>query len=49
MNVKSENVFKDWLKLNEDEKRDFVKEILNFNNLSLSEKSSIIKNYEKSV
>jgi hypothetical protein len=43
MNEKTINVFKIWLKLNEDEKRDFVKEILSYNSLSPSEKTAVHK------
>lgn len=47
MNVKAEEVFKLWLKLTEDEKRDFVKELFYFNNLSPAEKTKIEKSYKK--
>jgi hypothetical protein len=43
MNEKTINLFKSWLKLNEDEKRDFVKEILSYNSLSPSEKAAVHK------
>ncbi len=45
MNPKVEEVFKSWLKLNEDEKRDFVKELLNFNNLPEVKKKMVRNNY----
>jgi hypothetical protein len=46
MNEKTINVFKSWLKLNEDEKREFVKEILSYNSLTASEKAAINKALE---
>jgi hypothetical protein len=47
MNEKIKSVFKSWLKLNEDEKRDFVKEMLSYNSLSSSEKAALIKSLNK--
>lgn len=47
MNQKTEEVFKAWLKLDEDEKRDFVKELLNFNNLPEAKQKTVKKSYEK--
>ena len=47
MKPKVEEVFKSWLKLDEEEKRDFIKELLNFNNLSDIKKNAIIKSYIK--
>jgi hypothetical protein len=45
MNENVKNLFIQWLKLNEDEKRDFIKELFYFNNLSPNEKISIEKQY----
>lgn len=47
MNGKTKIVFKGWLELTEDEKRDFVKEMLGFNNLSPKEKEAVNKEYKK--
>jgi hypothetical protein len=47
MNQKTEQVFKAWLKLDEDEKRDFVKELLHFNNLPEAKKKIVKNQYEK--
>lgn len=47
MSPKTEEVFKLWLSLNEDEKRDFVKELFYFNNLTSQEKSEIERKYLK--
>jgi hypothetical protein len=47
MNEKTINVFKSWLKLSEDEKRDFVKEMLSYNSLTPSEKAAMSKALEK--
>lgn len=47
LNPNIEVVFKAWLKLNEDEKRDFMKELFHFNNLPAEKQKSIMKSYEK--
>lgn len=44
---KAEALFKAWLKLSEDEKRDFIKEVIHFNNLSKPEQAAVVKKYEK--
>lgn len=41
------DVFKAWIKLSEDEKRDFIKEVLSFNTLNEKEKQNKIKSLEK--
>ena len=46
MNSKAEDLFKAWLKLDEDEKRDFIKEVLNYNNLPEAKKKAVQKFYE---
>jgi hypothetical protein len=43
MNEKTISVFKSWLKLNEDEKRDFVKEMLSYNSMTEAEKAAMNK------
>ena len=45
MKPKVEEVFKSWLGLDEEEKRDFVKELLNFNNLPEVKKKIVKKSY----
>lgn len=45
MSPKTEEVFKLWLRLDEEEKRDFVKELLHFNNLPEVKKKIVKKNY----
>lgn len=45
MNFKAEAVFKLWLTLTEDEKRDFIKELFYFNNLPDDQKKSIEKKH----
>jgi hypothetical protein len=45
MKVKVEELFKFWLKLEEEEKRDFIKEMLNFNNLPELQQKLIKKSY----
>ena len=47
MKPKVEELFKAWLKLDENEKRDFIKELLNFNNLPEGQKKAVMKSYEK--
>lgn len=47
MNAKAEAVFKAWLKLDEDEKRDFIKEVIHFNNLTKDQQKVVEKEYEK--
>lgn len=47
MNQKTEELFKAWLKLDEDEKRDFIKELLNFNNLPEIKQKAVMRSYEK--
>jgi hypothetical protein len=47
MNQKTQSVFKAWLNLSEDEKREFVKEMLSYNSSSLSEQKAIKKLFEK--
>ncbi len=47
MNSKTEDLFKAWLKLDENEKRDFIKEVLNYNNLPEAKKKAVQKAYEK--
>lgn len=46
MNPKIEEIFKIWLKLNEDEKRDFMKELFYFNNLPPEKQKSIERKYK---
>lgn len=45
MNAKVEELFKSWLKLDEIEKADFVKELLNYNNLPEAKKQAVKKSY----
>jgi hypothetical protein len=47
MNEKTINVFRSWLKLSEDEKRDFVKEMLSYNSMTLSERAAMSKTLDK--
>ncbi len=47
MNPKTESVFKGWLKLTEDEKREFVKEMLSYNSMSPSEQKAVNKLFAK--
>lgn len=47
MEPKIEAVFKMWLKLDEDQKRDFMKELFYFNNLPSEKQKQIVKGYEK--
>jgi hypothetical protein len=47
MSPRTVEVFKAWIKLNEDEKRDFIKEVLSFNTLTEKEKQIKIKSLEK--
>ena len=42
-----EAVFKIWLELNEDQKRDFMKELFYFNNLPPEKKQKIVQSYKK--
>lgn len=48
MNTKTEDLFKAWLKLDENEKRDFIKEVLNYNNLPEAKQKAIKKSYGQS-
>jgi hypothetical protein len=48
MNQNVEEIFKAWLKLDEDEKRDFIKELLNFNNLPENKQKAVVRSYENS-
>ena len=43
LNPKAEELFKAWLKLTEEEKRDFIKEVIHFNNLPKNEQAAITK------
>jgi hypothetical protein len=45
MEPQIEEVFKAWLKLSEDQKRDFMKELFYFNNLPPEKQKSIKKGY----
>ncbi len=47
MNPKVVEVFKVWLELNENEKTDFIKELLYFNKLSPGEQKTFVKSLEK--
>lgn len=47
MNTKTIDVFMAWIKLDEEEKRDFIKEELAFNTMTEKEKQIKIKSLEK--
>jgi hypothetical protein len=49
MNEKVLEVFKVWLKLNENEKTDFIKQLLYFNKLNPNEQSAFVKDLDKQV
>jgi hypothetical protein len=47
MNPKVEEVFRLWLTLNENEKTDFIKELLYYNKLSPAEQIAHVKSLDK--